>query len=287
MNLENMKKNLEKNNFNKDFNKTPIEYLILDLDGTLVDINKDYYLNLCRRVISELKSYDYANKIPDEVLWRVWYEERRNYIIEHELGIKPDDFWDEFAGYDEPDLRVSHTNIYDDVKALVKLKKDFDLKINVLSNSPPRIFYSVINLVEEYINLRFDAKLSLGYKSEYSNIAKPNHKSLDVLLKQVVDHDNYDLVNHDSIRSKILIVGNSPESDIKLANKAGVRSALIVRKESYVLKSVREGKFLTDKEIRPTYLIENFNDLWFIMNSLNSGWVPERFLVDPDYLVSH
>ncbi len=261
-------KNIEKNTFNK----TPIEYLILDLDGTLVDINKDYYLNLCRRVISELKSYDYANKIPDETFWMIWSESNSKEILKEELEIEPSDFWSKFSQYDNLEDRIPLTHIYEDIKKLKEIKEEFNPKIMVLSNSPDYVFPHVVNKVESFLGFEFDAKLGMGYGGKHSHLRKPNPKSLDVLLRQVVDHDNYDLVNHDSIRSKILVVGNSPESDIKLANKAGVRSALIVRKESYVLKSVREGKFLTDKEIRPTYLIENFNDLWMILRSLNSDF---------------
>jgi phosphoglycolate phosphatase-like HAD superfamily hydrolase len=93
---------------------------IFDVDGTLVFHTKEYIRDTVGKTLLEL-GLDSDEKFVEDF----WYchGSDRNNIIEDRLGIEYMEFWKVFWRYDNPEERAKHTGVYDDVSALINLKR--------------------------------------------------------------------------------------------------------------------------------------------------------------------
>ncbi len=91
------------------------EFWLLDLDGTLVDVEDTYIHQVCREVGDRL-----GVSISDRQAEHLWYgfDDTRERALA-EVGLDPETFWATFHSVDEPGARAAATHIYPDAPEFV------------------------------------------------------------------------------------------------------------------------------------------------------------------------
>jgi phosphoglycolate phosphatase len=92
------------------------EFWLLDLDGTLVDVETSYVHEVGREVGDRLGVSFSARQ--SEHLWYGFGDTRERVFTEK--GIDPEEFWATFHDVDEPGPRAAATHIYPDAAAFVE-----------------------------------------------------------------------------------------------------------------------------------------------------------------------
>ncbi len=83
--------------------------IIYDLDNTLVYVPDAYIEKVVNETAQEL-----GHELPPEFARKFWHRgDRTDLLIA--AGLNPDEFWPVFDKLDVPEVRASHTRIYDDV----------------------------------------------------------------------------------------------------------------------------------------------------------------------------
>ncbi len=267
----------------------PYKFYVFDIDGTLVDMKKEYMFFLFNKIRQEIPEA----KVPDNkedffnMVNHIWYEQDREKVINEKLGITSAKFWGVFRKHDTVESRKSNVVVYSDVAALKELKSK-KAKIAVISDSPTNITRLEAKIVEDQAGFEFDCILSVGYKSNHN--PKPHAEGLEKCVQDL---------GIDEYNSKVLYVGNSPKADIlqahnynneftnkmqgqfELSRIANIDSldvagavdldyirnklfdtALIVRSgASYIMESFRNRDIYIKAELRPNYIIHSLSDL--------------------------
>ena len=92
------------------------DFWLLDLDGTLVDVESSYIHEVVRTVGDRLGvSFDPRQA---EHLWYGFGDTRDRVLAE--TGIDHETFWSAFHSVDDPDARATATHIYPDARGFVK-----------------------------------------------------------------------------------------------------------------------------------------------------------------------
>jgi len=91
------------------------DFWLLDLDGTLVDIEESYIHSLLEEIGVELGTSFSAHEA--ECLWYGYGESRAAVLDTH--GIDPARFWEVFHAVEQPGARAAATHLYPDAEAFV------------------------------------------------------------------------------------------------------------------------------------------------------------------------
>lgn len=96
-------------------NRDDYDFWLLDLDGTLVDIERPYIYHIFDMLGERLKT-----SFTDREAELVWYGigDARNEVLDQK-GIGPDRFWEVFHDVEDPELRADATYLYDDAPTVV------------------------------------------------------------------------------------------------------------------------------------------------------------------------
>src|SRR6056297_513021 len=106
------------------------DYWLLDLDGTLVDVDWSYPRSVFDRVGQRL-----GRRFTDreaEILWH-GLGGPRNATLQ-EFGVAPDPFWDAFHEIEEPQQRAEATYLHDDAAALLRTLTDRSTPVGLVTH---------------------------------------------------------------------------------------------------------------------------------------------------------
>jgi phosphoglycolate phosphatase-like HAD superfamily hydrolase len=137
-----------------------IKALISDLDGTLVRHKPEYIKSTVENTLSEL-GLPYDKKFLEYFAPKFWYGSDRNKIIEEELRTERMKFWNVFWKHDNAKERAKHTEVYDDVSALIDLRRK-GFKLGIVTGA----LTEVANAEISKIKLKFN---DFGFDSIVSN----------------------------------------------------------------------------------------------------------------------
>ncbi|WP_255149090.1 HAD family hydrolase [Halorarius halobius] len=99
------------------------DYWLLDLDGTLVDVEDWYTYDVFDRVGDRI-GYDFSQEQAD-ILWH-GLGGFRNHQLER-WNIEPDAFWDAFHAEEDPEARAEATYLYDDAARFADIETPLGL----------------------------------------------------------------------------------------------------------------------------------------------------------------
>jgi len=91
------------------------DFWLLDLDGTIVDIERSYIHETIGEVGDRLGG-DFSDR-EAELLWYGTGNARETVLAE--AGVSPDRFWETFHAVEEPESRGEATYVYDDAEAFL------------------------------------------------------------------------------------------------------------------------------------------------------------------------
>jgi len=91
------------------------DFWLLDLDGTLVDVDVSYIHRLFADLGAELDTSFSAEEA--EALWYGYGDARERVLASH--GIGRDRFWEVFHAVEQPEARAAATHLYPDAEAFV------------------------------------------------------------------------------------------------------------------------------------------------------------------------
>jgi len=103
--------------FEHPFRPDRYDFWVVDLDGTLVDVDPDHVRSVMRRVGERLER-PFTDR-EAEVLWYGFGEARDAVLDRH--GIDPERFWRTFHEVEEPRRRAAATYRYEDAAAVADL----------------------------------------------------------------------------------------------------------------------------------------------------------------------
>lgn len=136
------------------------DFWLLDLDGTLIDIDWSYPRSVFDRVGDRL-GREFADK-EAEILWHGLGGGRNAQL--RAWGIDPDDFWPAFHDVEDPQLRARKTYLYEDAEFVA----DLDCPVGLVTHCQPFL----TNPVLDHLDIRdwFDTIIccdeDLGWKPD-------------------------------------------------------------------------------------------------------------------------
>jgi phosphoglycolate phosphatase/pyrophosphatase PpaX len=186
--------------------------ILFDLDGTLVDTDRECIHYMARSAFSDL-----GVNVTEEEIDKWWPDYRREeFIMEKEIDI--DAFWDAYKKYDNYDLRKKHLRPYKDTEIITELKKN-DYKLGIVTGAPLHV---LVIATEMFGRNNFNCTIR---SQETSGIEpKPHTEGLFKGMK-ALKTNNYETI----------YVGNGDE-DTLTSRAAGVFDVLIDRGEHNLIK---------------------------------------------------
>lgn len=185
------------------------DFWLLDLDGTLIDIERTYIYEVFEKV-GETLGVSFTDH-ESELLW-YGIGDARNELLD-ERNIDPETFWDVFHEVEDPDLRADATYLYDDATTIVP---ELDGPVGVVTHCQEYLTGPVLNHLD--IEDWFDTVLCCTDETGW----KPDPTPVEMAMRDLgVAHNGHAGV----------LVGDDPQ-DIGAAQNAGL-DAIHVRRRVY------------------------------------------------------
>jgi phosphoglycolate phosphatase len=185
------------------------DFWLLDLDGTLVDIEQPYIYEVFDTIGTRLDV-----TFTDRESELVWYGigEARNDLLA-EKGVSPERFWNVFHEVEDPDRRTEATYLYDDASTLVP---SLSGPVGIVTHCQSHLTEPVLSALD--IGDWFDTVVCCTDETGWKPDPQPVRKAMDDLG-----------------------VGDDPQ-DIGAARNAGLE-AVHVRRRAYdrLAPSLRDG----------------------------------------------
>lgn len=198
------------------------DFWLLDLDGTLVDIEQSYIYDVFDEIGERL-----GVTFTDREAELVWYGigDARNDLLA-EKGIEPELFWDTFHQVEHPEARTEATYLYDDASAFVP---ELDGPVGVVTHCQEYLTDPVLAKLD--IEDWFDTVVCCTDETGW----KPDPQPVQQAMRELgVAHNGHVGV----------LVGDDPQ-DIGAAQNAGLDSVHVRRRAYERLSSglQNEGAF--------------------------------------------
>jgi HAD superfamily hydrolase (TIGR01509 family) len=207
-----------------------IQAHIFDLDGTLVDVHKDYIHTVFRRALAT-----FGREVTEQQTYRLWYGHDRDNIVQYELGIDPLAFWQVFKSMDPLESRLGNIYPYKDALTVLPLLKQY--KLGVVTSSPRYIAEGELNL----LGCRFDVIIT----GDDVRTLKPHPEGMALCLARL------------GVPARSAVLWGNGTEDIMAAQRMGIY-AVHVRRDHHpaleaepalVVDSLIEGyRFFTTKK---------------------------------------
>lgn len=189
---------------------TAYDFWLLDLDGTIVDVEFDYIRSVFDRV-GRIAGYEFS----DEQARAIWYGRggSRDRLL-RELGLDSDRFWEIFHQVEDPTARVAASFRYDDAAFVGELA----VPVGLVTHCQSYLARPVI----EYLDMTdwFDAVVcctgAIGWKPDPA----PIERAMADLGVATVSHDG-------------VLLGDSPH-DVAAARNAGLDAVHVERHDPSV-----------------------------------------------------
>ena len=185
------------------------DFWLLDLDGTLVDVDPQYIHEVFDGVGQRL-GLSFSDR-EAELLWYGIGDARDGLLAEH--GIDPEHFWDVFHSVEEPKNRAAATHLYDDAELFVP---DIDEPVGVVTHCQEYLTGPVLETLD--IEDWFDTVVCCTDETGW----KPDPGPVELAMTDLgVAHNGHTGV----------LVGDDPR-DVGAAHNSGL-SSVHVRRRSY------------------------------------------------------
>ena len=205
------------------------DYWLLDLDGTLVDVEWSYTREVFDRVGDRVGRE--FNDYEAEVLWHGLGGSRDATL--RSWGIEPEPFWDAFHAVEDPAQRAQETFLYDDAAFVA----DLDVPTALVTHCADHLTQPVL----DHVGIRdwFDGVVCCDYDVGY----KPNPEPVELAMQRAgIDPD----------RDGRGVLAGDGASDIEAAANAGVESIHVERHDPD-----RRGRCVLGD-----YRVGSFEELW-------------------------
>ncbi len=188
-------------------NSSPYDFWLLDLDGTLVDIEQSYIYDVFDDVGRQLNA-----PFTDREAELLWYGigEARNDLLA-EKGIQQGEFWDVFHEVEQPESRAEATYLYDDATEFVP---ELDEPVGVVTHCQEYLTGPVLTAldIEDWFDTVVCCTDEIGWK--------PDPRPVERAMAELgVGHNGHAGV----------LIGDDPQ-DIGAAQNAGLDSVHVRRR---------------------------------------------------------
>ncbi|NEU56010.1 HAD family hydrolase [Halorussus sp. MSC15.2] len=155
------------------------DYWLLDLDGTLIDVDWSYPRSVFDRVGDRL-GREFTDR-EAEILWHGLGGNRNEQL--REWGIDPEEFWPAFHDIEDPQRRAEETYLYDDAAFVGEL----DCPVGLVTHCQPFLANPVLDELD--IRDWFDTVICCDEELGW----KPDPAPLHHAMEQIgVHHDGHD-----------------------------------------------------------------------------------------------
>ncbi len=203
------------------------DFWLLDLDGTLIDIEPTYVETVFDRVSDRL-GREFTER-ESEIIWHGLGGSRDAQL--KEWGIDPPTFWDAFHSIEDPQVRADHTFLYDDASFVA----DLDCPVGLVTHCQQFLAEPVIDRLDirDWFDTIVCCDEQLGWK--------PDPEPIEYAMNSM---------NVEPTDSGVLAGDGS--SDIGAAWNAGLDAVHVERHDPHR----RNQCVLGD------YRVNSFDDLW-------------------------
>ena len=147
------------------------DYWLLDLDGTLIDVDWSYPRSVFDRVGDRL-GREFTDR-EAEILWHGLGGNRNDQL--REWGIDPEEFWPAFHDIEDPQRRAEETYLYDDATFVGEL----DCPVGLVTHCQPFLANPVLDELDirDWFDTIICCDEELGWKPDPA----PMHHAMDQL----------------------------------------------------------------------------------------------------------
>jgi len=147
------------------------DYWLLDLDGTLIDVDWSYPRSVFDRVGDRL-GRQFSDR-EAEILWHGLGGNRNDQL--REWGIDPQEFWPAFHDIEDPQRRAEETYLYDDAEFVGEL----DCPVGLVTHCQPFLANPVLDElgIRDWFDTIICCDEELGWKPDPA----PMHHAMDQL----------------------------------------------------------------------------------------------------------
>jgi phosphoglycolate phosphatase len=147
------------------------DYWLLDLDGTLIDVDWSYPRSVFDRVGDRL-GREFSDR-EAEILWHGLGGNRNDQL--REWGIDPDEFWPAFHDIEDPQRRAEETYLYDDAEFVA----DLDCPVGLVTHCQPFLANPVLGELD--IRDWFDTVICCDEELGWKPDPAPIHHAMERL----------------------------------------------------------------------------------------------------------
>jgi phosphoglycolate phosphatase len=186
----------------------PYDFWLLDLDGTLIDVEQQYIYDVMNTVG---RRFGIAfSEWEAEMLWYGPSQPRTTIMNRH--GIDPGPFWDIFHEVEQPERRAAASHLYPDTEQFVQ---SIDRPVGVVTHCQEFLTNPVLERLD--ISDWFDTVVCCSDETGW----KPDPTPLELAMKQLGVEDT---------NARGALVGDDP-SDVGAAWNAGLTGIHIERRD--------------------------------------------------------
>jgi phosphoglycolate phosphatase len=184
------------------------DFWVLDFDGTVVDIERQYVHETIEEVGNRL-GHSFSRR-ETELLWYGIGNARETLLAD--AGIDPDRFWESFHAVEEPETRGEATYVYDDAAAFVP---EVDGPVGVVTHCQEYLTRPILDHLD--IDDWFDAIVCCDEETGW----KPDPAPVRLAIHEMGVGDN---------DYSGAMVGDHPE-DVRAAHNAGLDGIHVSRRD--------------------------------------------------------
>ncbi|UPV74862.1 HAD family hydrolase [Halorussus limi] len=226
------------------------DYWLLDLDGTLIDVDWSYPRSVFDRVGDRL-GREFSDR-EAEILWHGLGGNRNDQL--REWGIDPEDFWPVFHDIEDPQRRAEETYLYDDAAFVGEL----DCPVGLVTHCQPFLADPVLDElgIRDWFDTIICCDEELGWKPDPA----PLHHAIEQMGVRENGHEGVSASKasggSSDLRSDGVYAGDGA-SDVGAAWNAGLDAIHVER----------HGHHRREQCVLGDYRVETFDELLATANS--------------------
>ena len=194
------------------------DFWLLDLDGTVIDVEKSYIQSVCTEVCNRLGASISARQA--EHLWYGFGDTREQVFAE--TGIDSERFWEVFHEVDEPGPRAAATHLYTDAATFINT---VDAPLGLVTHCQAYLTYPILDAMD--IDDWFDTVVCCTDETGW----KPDPEPLNIAMRDLGVAGN----GH-----RGAMVGDDP-GDVGAAQNAGLTAVSVERHDPDRLGGLAQG----------------------------------------------
>ena len=144
----------------------PYDVWLFDLDGTIVDVERDYAMDVIERTG---RAMDYS--FSDEQALELWYSLGDSPSSQlRRWGLDPVEFWETFHAVEDPEQRVEHTFLYSDASIIA----DIEAPVGLVTHCQPYLAEPVLDELDivDWFDVTICCNDDLGWKPDPAPIER-------------------------------------------------------------------------------------------------------------------